>query len=63
MHGYTFEKRPFESFINQRNRETATEDAIDLLEKMLRYDKNERIKVEDAMKHHYFDPIRDFIKE
>jgi len=28
----------------------------------LRYDKNERIKPKDALKHPYFDPIREFIR-
>ena len=36
-------------------------EAIDLLSKMLVYDKNERIRPADAMKHPYFDPIREFI--
>jgi len=38
-------------------------EAIDLLDKMLRYDKNERIKTKEAMAHPYFDPVRDFIKQ
>ena len=38
-------------------------EAIDLLGKMLVYDKNERIKCKEAMAHPYFDPIRDFVKE
>jgi hypothetical protein len=29
---------------------------------MLKYDKNHRIRPADAMKHKYFDPIREFIK-
>ena len=36
-------------------------DAIDLLSKMLVYDKNLRINCKDAMAHSYFDPIREFI--
>ena len=39
-----------------------TEEAIDLLDKMLRYDKNDRIRPKEAMAHPYFDPIRDFLK-
>jgi len=41
----------------------ASDEALDLLSKMLVYDKNERIKCKDAMAHPLFDPIRDFIKE
>ena len=40
-----------------------SDEAIDLLSKMLVYDKNERIKCKDAMQHKYFDPIREFIAE
>lgn len=36
-------------------------EALDLLDKMLRYDKNERIIPKEAMKHEYFDPVRDFV--
>ena len=32
-----------------------------MLDKMLRYDKNLRIIPKEAMKHEYFDPIRDFV--
>lgn len=39
-----------------------TEEALDLLDKMLRYDKNDRIRPKEAMAHPYFDPIRDFLK-
>jgi casein kinase II subunit alpha len=39
-----------------------SEQALDLLGKMLVYDKNERIKTKDAMAHPYFDPVREFIK-
>jgi len=37
-------------------------EALDLLDKMLVYDKNERITCNDAMAHPYFNPIREFIK-
>jgi mitogen-activated protein kinase 7 len=35
----------------------ATDDAIDLLEKMLKFDPDKRISVEEAMKHKYFDDL------
>lgn len=40
-----------------------TPEALDLLSKMLVYDKNLRIRCKEAMAHAYFDPIRNFIKE
>ena len=39
-----------------------SDEAIDLLDKMLKYDKNERIRPQEAMQHPYFDPVRDFLK-
>jgi casein kinase II subunit alpha len=40
-----------------------SDEALDLLDKMLRYDKNDRIRTPQAMQHAYFDPIRDFLKK
>lgn len=61
MKEQTFKKKSWESFICERNRHLVSEEALDLLDKMLRYDKNERIKPKDAMQHKYFDPIREFV--
>jgi len=36
-----------------------SEEALDLLNKMLRYDHAERICPKDAMQHSYFKPVRD----
>ena len=52
------DKMPWYTFINDKNRHLASEEAIDLLDKMLQYDKNMRIRPKDAMAHKYFDPIR-----
>lgn len=49
---------PYESFINTRNQERASKDGIDLLMKMLVYDKNNRITPREAMQHEFFAPIR-----
>ena len=59
--GQYLEKQPWKNFINSRNKHLASADALDLLGKMLQYDKNLRIRPKDAMKHKYFDPIRDFV--
>ena len=57
-----FPKIPWKNFINETNKHLNDDNAIDLLDKMLRYDKNERIRPKDAMKHPYFEPILDFIR-
>ena len=48
--------------MNENNRQFAHSDAIDLLDKMLRFDINERIRPREAMAHRYFDPVREFAK-
>jgi casein kinase II subunit alpha len=48
----------FEELINKQNSSMMSEEALDLLRKMMVYDKNLRITPIEAMKHRYFDPIR-----
>eukprot|EP00826_Nyctotherus_ovalis_P050734 TRINITY_DN6255_c0_g1_i13.p1 TRINITY_DN6255_c0_g1~~TRINITY_DN6255_c0_g1_i13.p1 ORF type:complete len:255 (-),score=79.74 TRINITY_DN6255_c0_g1_i13:111-875(-) len=50
---------PWEDFITKENKKYISMEALDLLSKMLRYDKAERITAKEAMAHPYFDPIRD----
>lgn len=51
-------KKPFSSFIDEKCKDLCPDDAIDLLEKMLIYDINERITSREAMKHRFFDEVR-----
>ena len=51
-------KIPLKSFINEENKHKVNDAGLDLLERMLVYDKNERILPRDAMKHAFFAPIR-----
>jgi casein kinase II subunit alpha len=37
-----------------------SDEALDLLSQMLRYDHAERITPKDAMGHAYFQPVRDY---
>ena len=46
------------SFINNENSYLATPDAIDLIDKCIKYDHMERITADEALKHPYFDSIR-----
>ena len=57
------EKTPFEGFITTRNQHRVSNEAINLLEKMLVYDKNERITPREALQHPFFAPIRKLQKE
>jgi len=53
------QKKPWNKFINHMNEGLISEEALDLLDSMLRYDHAERITPKDAMEHPYFKPIRD----
>lgn len=63
MKGQDFVRVPWSAFINDKNRHMCAPEALDLLGKMLVYDKNERINCVDAMAHSYFDPVREFVQE
>lgn len=51
--------KSWESYINSKNEDVATPDAIDLISKCMVYDHTQRITAEEAMKHRYFDEVRD----
>ena len=56
------EQVPWSAFINQKNQDRVSDEALDLLSKMLVYDKNKRITPAEAMQHPYFAPIRSLIE-
>jgi len=47
-------KKPWKRFLSPENKTLATHDAIDLLDKLLRYDHQERLTAKEAMEHPYF---------
>lgn len=51
-------RKPWSRFVNADNQHLATPEAIDFIDKLLRYDHQERITSQDALSHHYFNPIR-----
>jgi casein kinase II subunit alpha len=53
-----YERRPWESFVSEENASLANAEAIDLLDRCLRFDHQERPTAAEAMKHPYFDPVR-----
>jgi casein kinase II subunit alpha len=54
-----FMRRPWHSFITDSNQHLVTPEAIDFLDKLLRYDHQERLTAKEAMDHPYFNPVRD----
>jgi len=54
-----YKKLRWQEFIDSTNEKNVTSEALDLLEKMLIYDKAYRISAKEAMAHPYFDCIRE----
>lgn len=55
--GY-YNRRPWKRFINDNNQHLVSEEVLDLIDHVLRYDHQERLTAREAMQHRYFDPIR-----
>ncbi|RMZ66644.1 casein kinase II subunit alpha [Pyrenophora seminiperda CCB06] len=53
-----YPKKPWHSFINAENQRFVSNDAIDFLDKLLRYDHQDRLTAQEAMSHPYFAPVR-----
>merc|ERR1712193_459059 len=54
-----FQKKPWHSFVTSENQRFVSNEAIDFLDKLLRYDHQERLTAKEAQGHPYFDPVRD----
>ena len=54
-----FQKKNWNSFVNAENQRFVSNEAIDFLDKLLRYDHQERLTAKEAMAHPYFQPVRD----
>uniref|UniRef100_A0A1I7YL58 Casein kinase II subunit alpha n=1 Tax=Steinernema glaseri TaxID=37863 RepID=A0A1I7YL58_9BILA len=52
-----YPRRQWKSFVNSSNRHIATNEAIDFVDKLLRYDHQERPTAVEAMAHPYFTPV------
>jgi casein kinase II subunit alpha len=53
-----FQKKNWHSFVTPENQGFVSTDAIDFLDKLLRYDHQERLTAKEAMAHPYFAPVR-----
>eukprot|EP00825_Cyclidium_porcatum_P007695 TRINITY_DN13864_c0_g1_i4.p1 TRINITY_DN13864_c0_g1~~TRINITY_DN13864_c0_g1_i4.p1 ORF type:complete len:345 (+),score=51.30 TRINITY_DN13864_c0_g1_i4:261-1295(+) len=51
------QQKPWKSFITDENKHLTSDDALDLISKMLVYDHSERITPTQALKHPYFYPV------
>jgi len=55
----THTKKPWARFVTPENQHLISNEALDFLHKLLRYDHQERLTALEAMAHPYFTPIRD----
>ncbi|KNC98374.1 CMGC/CK2 protein kinase [Spizellomyces punctatus DAOM BR117] len=53
-----YPRKPWRKFVNTDNERYISDEAIDFLDKLLRYDHQERLTPQEAMAHPYFDPVR-----
>jgi len=53
-----YQRKPWSRFITSENQRFISNEAIDFLDKLLRYDHQERLTAQEAMGHAYFDPVR-----
>ena len=51
-------RKPWSKFLNPDNQHLVSPEAVDLLDKLLRYDHQERLSPTEAMQHPYFAPLR-----
>uniref|UniRef100_A0A7S0VVS1 non-specific serine/threonine protein kinase n=1 Tax=Polytomella parva TaxID=51329 RepID=A0A7S0VVS1_9CHLO len=54
----THSRKPLTKFITPQNRNIVSSEALDLIDRLLRYDHQERLTAQEAMDHPYFKPVR-----
>jgi casein kinase II subunit alpha len=54
----TYPRKPWSRFLTSDNQRYISNEAIDFLDKLLRYDHQERLTAREAQAHPYFDPVR-----
>ena len=54
IHSYRHSRKRWERFVHSENQHLVSPEALDFLDKLLRYDHNERLTAREAMEHPYF---------
>lgn len=57
-----YTRRPWTRFINANNQHLISDEFLDIIDKLLRYDHQERLTAQEAMDHPYFDLVRNEAK-
>jgi casein kinase II subunit alpha len=55
---FRYARKPWSKFVTEANQKYISAEALDFLNKLLRYDHQERLTPREAMAHPYFDPVR-----
>jgi len=58
-----YTRKSWRKFINQKNKHLCSDEALDLLDKLLQYDHQLRPTAAEAMAHNYFEPVRRYHTE
>ncbi|KAL6062123.1 Homeobox protein HD-6 [Balamuthia mandrillaris] len=53
-----YPKQSWKKYVKDKNKHLCSNEALDLLDKLLKYDHQERLTTTEAMAHPYFDPVR-----
>lgn len=53
-----YERKPWSRFVNTKNQHLVTDDGVDFIDRLLRYDHQERLTAKEAMMHRWFDSVR-----
>ena len=54
---YSYQRKPWTRFVTSENSRLVSNEAIDFLDKLLRYDHQERLTAREAQQHPYFGMI------
>ena len=58
-----YSRRPWSRFVNDDNRPRVSPEALDFVDRLLRYDHLTRMTAREAMDHVYMEPVRDYWRE
>ena len=58
-----YPRKPWSRFVTPENQHFVSDEAIDFLDTLLRYDHQERLTAQEAQNHPYFDPVRALLME
>ena len=55
-----YQRKPWTKFVNNSNKKYISNEALDFVDRLLRYDHNQRLTAKEAMNHCYFKPILEY---